>query len=183
MPSQFHFSLSMLFHCLKKMNLDLGLSSYVWNMISLVSRLIYHYHSKPPLSPVDYSPLPPHFRWGNNCLSGLQKCLSWKPSFLICFLNKRCCQNPRYCHWSIVGSWEFVDETESELSSLKQPVTPEGLWEWKKHLPRGPQLQLAMCYLRQCLSALAELVTQRHPGSSLNTLCWGTTQSDWNQNL
>lgn len=38
------------------MNLDPGLSSSVFNMISLVSRLIYNYHSKPPLPSVDYFP-------------------------------------------------------------------------------------------------------------------------------
>ena len=38
------------------MNLDPGLSSSVLNMISLVSRLIYNYHSKPPLPSVDYFP-------------------------------------------------------------------------------------------------------------------------------
>lgn len=144
---------------LKKMNLDLGLSSYVWNMISLVSRLIYHYHSKPPLSPVDYSPLPPISDEGINVCLGCRSVCHGNQVFSYVFWTNGVVRIPRYCHWSTVGSWEFVDKTESDLSSLKQPLTPEGLWEWKKHLPRGPQLQLAMCYLRQCLSALAELAT------------------------
>lgn len=103
------------------MNPDPGLSSYVLNMISVVSRLIYNYNSKPTLSPVDYCPSPLCFQWGNNCLSRLQECLSWKLNFFIHFLNKQCHQIFREPDVAIdlQLSEEFVAQTKSDIFSLK----------------------------------------------------------------
>ena len=80
------FQVGFIFHSawcftIKKMNLDPGWSSYVWNMISLVSRLIYNYNSKPPLPPRDYLPL--CVSESGEPLSWLQESLSWKPDFFF----------------------------------------------------------------------------------------------------
>lgn len=103
------------------MNPDLRLSSYVLNMISVVSRLIYNYNSKPTLSLVDYCPYPLCFQWGNNCLSRLQECLSWKRNFFIHFLDKQCHQIFIESDVAIdlQLSQELVAQTKSDIFFLK----------------------------------------------------------------
>lgn len=131
------------------MNPHSGLSSYVLNMISLVSRLIYNYNSKPtPFSSGLFSPL--CFRWGDNCLSGPQECLSWKLKFFHTFSEQTLLSNPQKLTLSFdlqLGQRSLLLKLNQLSFLLKQMAHDSwGVSRSERNTCRErPQLQLGVC--------------------------------------
>ena len=147
-------------------------------MISLVSRLIYNYNSKPPLTWRDYLPLCIS-EWGES-LSWLQESLSWKPDFFFhTFSEQTVPSEALNLMLSLISSWVrgACWPKLTRISFLLKQMTRDSWGASRSERNTCFSCKRECVNLSQCFPIPADWITQ---GPFKITFCQGPTWDEWN---